>query len=206
MPPDVKGRPPAGNRKGGPKADAHASEIDKPMLPRRVFGRAEALLAEPLPLRWTYATDDLPSHLASRLQLLPTSRCWLWTGPTDRDGYGRFRGRGVHRAVWEVLVGNVPPGMVLDHREDWGCTSRACCNPAHLLAVTPRVNILRGRSFAAINAAKIRCIHGHPFSERNTYIRPNGHRDCRICGADRARRYQLRLRVAPEQETLLRAA
>ncbi len=47
--------------------------------------------------------------------------------------------------IYEILVCEIPSGMVLDHRAD-RCTSRAYCNPAHMDPVTPRVNTLRGQS------------------------------------------------------------
>lgn len=43
-----------------------------------------------------------------------------------------------------------------------------------------------------INAAKTHCLSGHPFDERNTYIRPTGQRSCRACGRDAQRRFQAR--------------
>ena len=68
--------------------------------------------------------------------------CWLWTGTTTADGYGRFRGddrvtRGAHRVIWEATVGAIPPGMQLDHR--FTCPKR-CVNPAHLRVVTGKQN------------------------------------------------------------------
>jgi hypothetical protein len=201
MPPDVKGRPPAENWKGGPDADAHASEIDNPMLPRRALPHAASAPPGQLPLRWSHEVEDLPPNLAARIRLGLASVCWLWIGTIDNDGYGKVGGRGAHRVIWEALVGPVPPGMVLDHREDWGCTSRACCNPAHLLAVLPVVNVLRGDSPPARNARKTQCDSGHEFSAANTYIRPGtGHRDCRRCIADRARHYRARQRERAERE------
>jgi len=62
----------------------------------------------------------------------------------DRDGYSRASTVGagsnrMHRRVYESLHGQVPAGMVLDHL----CGNRACCNPAHLEAVTQAVNVRR---------------------------------------------------------------
>ncbi len=64
----------------------------------------------------------------------------------DRDGYSRAsvaadRSQRMHRLVYQRLHGQVPVGMVLDHL----CGNRACCNPAHLEAVTQAVNVRRSR-------------------------------------------------------------
>lgn len=142
----------------------------------------------------------LPPRIADRIVVDRISGCWLWTGPTDRDGYGRIGGRQVHRAVWELLRAPIPPGLVLDHREDWGCRSKACCCPGHLLPVTNAINTMReGTGVGAVNAAKDRCDHGHEFDLINTYYRPNGHRDCRVCIRRRVRKYQRRVRAGRRQ-------
>lgn len=64
--------------------------------------------------------------------------CWLWTGSIKPTGYGQIRLdtaaiESVHQLSWELLVGPVPAGMVLDHQ----CRVRRCVNPDHLVAVTP---------------------------------------------------------------------
>lgn len=140
--------------------------------------------------------EDLPATIAARIIVMPGG-CWLWTGRVDRDGYGRHGGQGIHRIVYNLLVGHIPPERPqLDHVAARGCLFRACCWPGHLEPVTVRENALRGRSFAAVNAAKVRCDHGHPYDAVNTYIRPNGHRDCRACFRRRSARYAARQRLA----------
>ncbi len=105
------------------------------------------------------------------------SGCWLWQGTLDRDGYARFQyGRG-HRWAYQHFVGSIPQGLELDHL----CRVRHCVNPEHLEPVTTRTNQLRGNGVSGINARKTHCKRGHPFNEVNTYIRPDGHRDCRTC-------------------------
>lgn len=125
------------------------------------------------------------------------SGCWEWRR-FRRDGYGLFspnRGRSVnaHRAVYEINVGPVPDGLVLDHL----CRNRACCNPAHLDPVTQQINILRGEGLAADEARRTHCPSGHPYDEENTYVipsRPNA-RYCREC-ARRHRAEHRRRRAA----------
>jgi hypothetical protein len=152
----------------------------------------------------TYRLKDLPQHIRAQIDVDALSGCWV-TKRTDKDGYGRIGAEGAHRVVWKLLVSEIPAGLVLDHRDDWGCLSKACCYPRHLKMTTHRENVLRGTSFAAVNAAKTECEHGHPFDLFNTYIRPNGNRDCRACIRDRVAKYQRGLREA-RQSDLARAA
>lgn len=69
-----------------------------------------------------------------------TSTCWLWTAGTDDDGYGLFwldaRITKAHRFAYELLVGSVPEGKILDHT----CRVRRCVNPDHLRPVTVAQN------------------------------------------------------------------
>jgi hypothetical protein len=151
-----------------------------------------------------YRIGDLPESIAARITIHPQSGCWIAAGPTSRDGYARLGKEGLHRVVYRLLAGEIPPRLVLDHVAARGCISRACVWPAHHEPVTTRVNILRGRSFAAINAAKDECDHGHPYDMYTTYIRPNGHRDCRVCIRARVAKYQRKVRTG--QHTPLRRA
>ena len=69
--------------------------------------------------------------------------CWLWIGKTRKDGYGvlsLFGGFGyAHRVSYELLVGPIPDGLVIDHL----CRIRCCVNPDHLEPVTSRENLAR---------------------------------------------------------------
>jgi len=69
------------------------------------------------------------------------------------------------------------------------CRVRCCVNPDHLEAVTHRENILRGNTFAAVNAAKTHCPKGHEYTPENTRIHTGGRRQCIACSRayDRAR-------------------
>ena len=109
------------------------------------------------------------------------SGCWTWTGCLVR-GYGQIQGEGperiyTHRLAYQLLVGEIPEDLVLDHI----CRNRACCNPDHLEAVDLRTNILRGIAPSAVNARRTFCTNGHPLNGDNLLIEPDGHRKCRSC-------------------------
>lgn len=40
------------------------------------------------------------------------------------------------------------------------------------------------------------CRYGHPYDEQNTYVRPDGTRDCRICRRRRSKKRNAMLRAA----------
>ena len=112
--------------------------------------------------------------------------CWNWLGYKSKTGYGRCGRVWAHRRAYELLIGAIPAGLEIDHL----CRNRGCVNPGHMEVVTHQENQRRGNSPYGINARKTHCIRGHEFSEANTYISPNGRRNCRRCHADyeRARR------------------
>jgi hypothetical protein len=89
----------------------------------------------------------VPSHVPA------LGRCWLWTGETTSNGYGRINVGGqhdgavyAHRASWIVEYGAIPSGdgyhgTCVLHR----CDVRACVNPAHLFTGDHTAN-MRDRS------------------------------------------------------------
>jgi hypothetical protein len=114
--------------------------------------------------------------------------CWLWTGIRYPKGYGEVTIHKVpkraHRYVYELLVGPVPEGKVLDHI----CRQRGCVNPAHLRVVSHRENLhAKGsKALAAKNTSKTHCPHGHEYTEENTYTHA-GRRHCWTCKKARRR-------------------
>lgn len=116
--------------------------------------------------------------------------CWEWTGNTT-NGYGMVkshRGRAItaHRAMYEIMIGPIPSDCNIDHL----CRNRRCINPAHLEAVSPTVNILRGYGPPAMNARKSACHNGHALSGNNLVVERDGRRRCRTCQRERNRGYR----------------
>lgn len=74
-----------------------------------------------------------------------TEGCWEWDAGITTDGYGGLRwwagGKGytakAHRVAFELEVGAIPDGMILDHI----CHNRKCVRPDHLRPVTNKQNL-----------------------------------------------------------------
>lgn len=114
----------------------------------------------------------------------PNTGCWLWLGAANRDGYGSIRSDTTpmaYRFFYERLVGQIPAGLVLDHK----CRVPLCVNPKHLEPVTNRENILRGNGPAAIGARKTHCKNGHALVGTNIQKRSDTERRCLRCRRDR---------------------
>lgn len=117
-----------------------------------------------------------------------TGDCWLWTASLDRNGYARFNAPGhryAHRYAYELLVGPIPEGLVLDHL----CRTVNCVNPAHLEPTTIADNVRRG---IALIPRKTHCKNGHEIAGDNVKLRDNGQPRCRICQNIASRDYYRR--------------
>lgn len=131
----------------------------------------------------------LPEQLSSKIVPVTESGCWLWTAGVSEKGYARVYWQGTtgyaHRIIYKLLRGRIPAKLTLDHV----CRVRCCVNPDHLEVVTLRANILRGRSFSAVNSKKSHCPQGHPYNKANT-CNYRGQRRCRTCNNIRRQQYR----------------
>ncbi|MDE2471852.1 MAG: HNH endonuclease [Bradyrhizobium sp.] len=93
-------------------------------------------------------------------------------GPLNYAGYGLYghKPSKVHRLMYELCVGAIPPGLVIDHR----CRVRCCGNPQHLEPVTPKINTLRGE-----RPSRQVCTRGHSLAD--AYVDRRGFRGCVEC-------------------------
>lgn len=75
-----------------------------------------------------------------------------------------------HRVAWEEQIGPLPVGVELHH----ACENKACRNLAHLEPLTKAEHTDRHRTDV--------CRHGHPRTDENTYVYPDGvKRQCIDC-------------------------
>lgn len=135
---------------------------------------------------------DLPPRIRDKVDV-DVSGCWLWNAGLFPGGYGQLHWNGrparAHRVIWELLVGPIPLGMVLDHdHPEFGCSTRRCVNPAHLDLVTRRVN--NARVTRNVAAAGEVCQRGHDVTIVG-FVRNH----CRECDRARTRRLHARYRA-----------
>lgn len=109
--------------------------------------------------------------------------CWAWNGYRNKKGYGRFHKTGLrvgvsaHRWAYEAMIGEILPGLQLDHL----CFNPWCVNPYHLDQVPVAFNCTRRRPFAHYNTLKTHCKWGHEFTAENTFNQSGGGRGCVTC-------------------------
>lgn len=135
-------------------------------------------------LFWAKVNKDGP------VQPQMDSPCWIWTASHSPQGYGQYTITGVtsggnaHRIAYELVKGEIPTGLALDHV----CRFRGCVNPDHLEPVTWEINTRRGRALVT------HCPQGHPYSGDNLilyYGDPRGtgpSKKCRACANERRRK------------------
>jgi hypothetical protein len=107
-----------------------------------------------------YASNLLTDNLYKEINVLDGESCWLWNGSLNHDGYGvakrmidgKSYGSLIHRISWYLNFGQIPEGMVIDHKchnpkdcvNGIRCEHRRCFNPYHLRLSTVLENTNRG--------------------------------------------------------------
>ena len=132
-----------------------------------ILGSLEALGKDPV---------EFALRILARANVAPGG-CWEIKTNLDTKGYAMVRvfdghrplhSLRCHRALYEILHGKIPVGLVIDHK----CRNPSCCNPEHLRAVTlAQNNTENSLSWSGKNKSKASCHLGHPLYGDNLRIR-----------------------------------
>src|SRR5438093_6110313 len=131
--------------------------------------------------------DNIQEVLKSRSIIDPITNCWLYQGSKNVQGYGQVTYYGklisTHRLSAYLFL-----NLKLENRYEQAnhkpeCLNKHCWNPDHLY-----VGDCKENTFDAIIAGnrnqpkyKSHCIHGHEYTEENTYIDKKNVKRCRTC-------------------------
>lgn len=126
--------------------------------------------------------------------------CWLWLGPRDRAGYGRWSSakdgeRGLaHRISLARVSAPEDPNLFACHH----CDNPPCVNPAHLYWGTVQDNtrdMVTRKGVHNKGAYATHCNRGHELQGANLrVVGKDDARKCRTCDNSRAREYAARRR------------
>lgn len=95
----------------------------------------------------------VPVKIAERLTFDLKTGCWRCGGWNSGNGYANVEILGrtikVHRLMFELAGGEIPPGHVADHDKDKGCRWRDCIRPHHMTPLTVAENTFKGAAVLA---------------------------------------------------------
>lgn len=110
-----------------------------------------------------------------RARLKPDGDCIIYTGYTDKLGYGKLSAYGkpmlAHRFAWELEKGPIPDGLYLDHI----CHNPSCCKIEHLRLATQKLNMEHQLRAHKNSSSGIRGVYWNAQREKwQTQVRHNG--------------------------------
>lgn len=157
---------------------------------------------------YTRLSDRFWSHVD---QSAGPDGCWPWKIGCSPGGYGNFQFKR-NGPGYTFIASRWVLGYLRNRPLEWSeavreeachhCDNPPCCNPAHLYIGSQADNISdawnRGKfkDRESANSKKTACSQGHPLSGENLYVDvKRNKRECRACGAARARRYRAERRT-----------
>lgn len=145
-----------------------------------------------------------PAYQVSNRGRVRSSHTWrgqrdrILIGGTTIKGYpyvqiiapgGGAKARAIHVLVAQAFIGTRPADMEVRHLDG----NAKNCLVSNLAYGTHRENELDKRRHGTHpHGSKKKCVHGHPFNEENTRLRPDGGRRCAICRREACRRQRVR--------------
>jgi len=144
-------------------------------------------------------TDDQYIARYHSKSVIGPKGCFLWQGWRTEKGYGQagYRGKqwALHRLLYTLKVGPIPPGMLVCHT----CDERNCWNHEHLFLGTEADNNRDcGNKGRHHNGVKTHCKRGHEFTFQNTYLKYAAGTVMRACKECQKIRQRERYRKNPE--------
>ncbi len=120
------------------------------------------------------------------LRWITESGCWRYLGCTNSRGYGQIHFLGKQYEVHRISA-VINLGLDINNKREQSnhkeiCQYHDCFNPDHLYKgnnSTNAIDTVRNKTHR--ESKKTHCPKGHEYNDKNTWISPNGWRQCRIC-------------------------
>lgn len=109
------------------------------------------------------AVIELQRYVEERSIPVPEAGCWLWLLSIGSHGYGQAtapwaRVDVAHRVAYRAFIGEIPEGMLVQHR----CDERTCVAPHHLVLGTDATNAVdkqrKGRAAKRLSSERVALI------------------------------------------------